>query len=135
MKLLVSGENLQVLMEIVNSLRNFDNIVTLRFTGSTMLLKATDAFDRNIEHKFEPPFYVVVTDSGEERETKVTTKDLLEAFETIELFGGTSVSHTKCYLEIVNKLIITMEWSNWKHYDTVVKCNFEPAYKGGGIFD
>jgi hypothetical protein len=99
-----------------------------------MLLIASDAFDRNIEHKFEPPFYVVVTDSEEERETKVTTKDLLEAFETIELLWGTSVSHTKCYLEIVNKLIITMEWSNWKNYNTVVKCNFEPAYKGGRNF-
>ena len=75
MKLLVTGENLKVLMEIVNSLRNFDNIVTLRFTGRSMLFIASDAFDRNIEHKFEPPFYV--TDSEEKRETMVTTKKLI----------------------------------------------------------
>ena len=51
-----------MLIEIVNSLHNFDNIVTLRFTGRSMLFIASDAFDRNIEYKFEPPFYVVVID-------------------------------------------------------------------------
>ena len=118
MKLLVTGENLKVLIEIVSSLRNFDNIVRLRFSGHSMLFIADDAFDRNIEHMFEPPFFAVVTDSEEERETWVATKALKEAFETIELFGGTSIPRTKCYLEISNRLIITMEWSNWRNYKT-----------------
>jgi hypothetical protein len=143
MKLLVTGENLQFLIRIVHTLINFDDTVTIRMKRNSLLLKDINCWNRNVQHKFQPPFFSVLDNSEEEivldnseeesvldnseeeSETIVKVEHLVECYKMITMLGNT-VPHTKCFLEIVqNKLTITMEWRHGLIRSSVATIKFE----------
>ena len=134
MKFLVTGENLQFLIRIVHTLINFDDTVTIRMKRNSLLLKDINCWNRNVQHKFKPPFFSVLDNSEEESvldnseeesETIVKVEHLVECFKMITMLGNT-VPRTKCFHEIVqNKLTITMEWRHGLIRSSVATIKFE----------
>ena len=97
-KVRVTGESLELLITIVQSLLKFDHVVRISLSSSNILLNASNIWDTKVQHKFNKPFFSVIDASDDVSVAIVQTKSLCDAFETINEVGK-SVKMTRCFFD------------------------------------